>query len=182
MSEKYKFYNPDDMYFITPTVIGWVDIFTKSRYCELILNSLRFCQHNKGLVIHAWVIMSNHLHLIVSKSSDLVLQDILRDFKRFTSIEIIKLINESSDSRKTWMLEIFSNAAANLKRVKDYKVWQDGNHPIALCTTEEMDQRLDYLHDNPVRAEIVNNQEDYIYSSAIDYTGGKGLLNIDLLE
>ncbi len=182
MSEKYKFYDPDEMYFITPTIIGWVDVFTRSRYCELVLDSLRYCQKNKGLVIHAWVIMSNHLHLIVSRSSESTLQDIIRDFKRFTSIELIKQIKESNDSRKLWMLEVFRNAAANLKRVNSYKVWQDGNQPIALNSNEKIDQRLEYLHNNPVKAEIVYNQEDYIYSSAIDYTGGKGLLDIDLIE
>lgn len=182
MSEKYKFYDPNEMYFITPTIIGWVDVFTKSRYCELVLDSLKYCQKNKGLVIHAWVIMSNHLHLIVSRRSENVLQDIIRDFKRFTSIEIIKLIKESNDSRKLWMLEVFSNAAANLKRVNSYKVWQDGNHPIALTSNEEIDQRLEYLHNNPIGEEIVHKQEDYIYSSASDYTGGKGLLDIELIE
>ena len=182
MSEKYKFYDPDEMYFITSTIVGWVDIFTKSRYCDLVLDSLRYCQNNKGLVIHAWVIMSNHLHLIVSKNGDYSLQDIVRDFKRHTSIEISKLIVSGDDSRKKWMLEIFRQEASRLKRVNNYKIWQDGNHPKELNTNEKIDQRLQYLHNNPVIAGIVYNQEDYIFSSALDYTDGKGLLDIEIID
>jgi len=177
MSEKYKFNDPDENYFITPTITGWVDIFTKSEYCEIILNSLKYCQENKGLVIHAWVIMSSHMHLIVSRNSKPLLSEILRDFKRFTAIEIIKTIQTTNESRKRWILEIFESAADNLRRIDNYKVWQDGNHPLALDSNSMSEQKLEYLHNNPVAAGIVYHQEDYVYSSAVDYAGGKGLLN-----
>ncbi len=182
MSEKYKFNDPDDIYFITPTITGWVDIFTKPAYCEIILNSLKYCQENKGLVIHAWVIMSSQIHLIVSRNSKPLLSEILRDFKRFTAIEIIKTMQATNESQKHWILEIFKSAANNLRRIDNYKVWQDGNHPIVLISNSMSKQKLEYLHNNPVAAGIVYNQEDYVYSSAIDYVGGKGLLHIETID
>ena len=182
MSDKYKFHNPDGVYFVTTTVTEWVNLFTKPEYCEIILNSLKYCQKEKGLVIHAWCVMSNHLHLIISKNGEVSLGDIMRDFKRFTSIELIKTTIDINDSRKEWMLEIFKNAANKIKRVENYKVWQDGNHPIELDTNNITDQKLDYIHQNPVKEGYVWEAEAYVYSSAIDYADGKGLLKIDLIE
>lgn len=81
MSEKYKFHDPDALHFITITISEWINIFTKPAYCEIIIDALKYCQINKGLIIHAWVIMSNHLHLIVSRNDQPLLSEILRDFK-----------------------------------------------------------------------------------------------------
>lgn len=80
------------------------------------------------------------------------------------------------------MLELFANAANKLKRVDNYKVWKDGNHPIELDSNEMIEQKLDYLHNNPVSAGIVYNPEDYMYSSAINYAGGKGLIDIKIID
>lgn len=182
MSEKYKFHDRDGIYFITSTIVYWVNVFTKPEYFQIILQSLKHCQESKGLNLHAWVIMSNHLHLIVSRTGELSLPEILRDFKKFTSKEIIHTINNSNDSRRKWMLELFAGRAEKLKRIKHYKVWQDGTHPIHLENNLMIDQRLNYLHNNPVKAGIVNQAEHYTYSSAIDYSGGKGLLNIELID
>ena len=81
MSEKYKFHNPTGIYFITTTIVGWIDVFTKPVYCDIVIDSLKYCQKEKGLVIHAWCIMSSHLHLIVSSAGKEKLPAILRDFK-----------------------------------------------------------------------------------------------------
>jgi REP element-mobilizing transposase RayT len=164
------------------TITSWVDVFTRQIYRDIFLDSLKYCQKNKGLVVHAWVIMSNHVHLIISKNSDLLLSAILRDLKRFTSVEIIKTINSENESRKDWMLEVFANRAAKLKRVNKYKVWKDGNHPIEIYSNSVIDQKLDYLHNNPVKAGIVYKPEEYVYSSAIDYAGGKGLIDVVLID
>lgn len=215
MSEKYKFHNPDGVYFVTSTITDWVDIFTKSVYCNIVVDSLKYCQQNKGLVIHAWVIMSNHIHLIISRNSKPQLSEIMRDFKRFTSIELIKELQgnslhaenprastgptlarefsratssqhaenpRASGRRNKWILELFSKAAKKIKRADYFKVWQDGNHPIELDSNFIMEQKLNYLHNNPVTAGIVYNPEDYVYSSAIDYSGGKGLIDLEILD
>jgi REP element-mobilizing transposase RayT len=179
MSEKYKFHNPDGVYFTTSTITAWVNLFTKPAYCEIILDSLKFCQKNKGLVIHAWCLMSNHLHLIISRNGKPLLHEIMRDFKRYTSLEIIKAIEDNNDSRKKWMLDIFKTSASKINRVENYKVWKDGNHPIELDTNLITEQKLNYIHDNPVIAGFVWEAENYVYSSAIDYSGGKGLLDVE---
>ncbi|NOY95969.1 MAG: transposase [Chlorobi bacterium] len=182
MSEKYKFQNEDGIYFITPTIVNWIDLFTRQTYSELVLDSLKYCQKEKGLVVHAWCIMPSHLHLIVSKTGSENLSAIIRDFKKFTSKAIINEIENINESRKEWLLSAFKAAGKPLKRIKKYKVWQDGNHPVELDTNKILDQRLSYLHNNPVEHGIVFRAEDYVYSSAIDYYGGKELLEIELLD
>ena len=168
MSEKYKFRDKDGIYFITPTIVGWIDLFTKKEYCEIIIDFLKHCQTKKGLVIHAWCIMCSHLHLIVSSKQD-KLENVLRDFKTFTSKAIAKQLAAGNDSRKEWILPLFKAEAAKIKRVDGYKVWQDGNHPIQLDTNKMLDERLNYLHQNPVEQGFVYKAEDYVYSSAKDY-------------
>ncbi len=181
MSEKYKFRDPDGIYFVTPTIVGWVDVFSKKEYCEIILDALKYCQKEKGLIVHAWCIMSSHLHLIIS-SKEKKPEDIMRDFKTFTSKAIAKQLENGNDSRKDWILQLFKEEANRIKRVNGYKVWQDGNHPVQLVTNNMLDVRLNYLHKNPVKAGIVSNEEDYVYSSAKDYANAKGLLDIELIE
>ena len=181
MSEKYKIRDPQAMYFITITIVGWVDLFTRPELKHVIINSLRYCQKEKELAIHAWCIMPSHLHLIVSSTNDL--SAILRDFKKFTSKEIIKTVKEIHESRRSWLLELFGEVADGLKRVRNYKVWQDGNHPIQLSSAALARQKLAYIHNNPVAAEIVAEPGDYLFSSARDYyTNRKGYLDLVLIE
>ncbi|MEQ9063682.1 MAG: transposase [Vicingaceae bacterium] len=183
MSEKYKFRNPEGIYFISPTLVGWVDLFTKSIYRELIVNSLRYCQEEKGLIIHAWCIMSSHLHLIVSCQDQFAISSIVRDFKKYTSKAMIKAIIQSDESRREWLLRIFKEAAQPIRRNTNYKVWQDGNHPVELIDNKMLDERLNYLHLNPVKEAIVQQPDYYIYSSANDYfREEEGILKIEKIE
>jgi len=142
------------MYFVTMATVGWVDVFTRFELKHVIIDSLRYCQKEKGLVIHAWCLMPSHLHLIVSSENNL--SAILRDFKKFTSKELITTIDPINESRKGWMLDLFGEVANHLQRVKNYKVWQDGNHGELLTSAKFTRQKLDYLHDNPVKDEIVD--------------------------
>jgi REP element-mobilizing transposase RayT len=176
MSDRYKFENKSGLYFITMTIRYWVDVFTRLDYKNILIESLDFCRKNKGLEIFAWVIMSNHLHLIVRAQEGHLLEDILRDFKKFTSKEIVKAIAENSqESRQEWLLRCF-------KTKEGIRFWQDGNHPIELCNHEIIAEKLNYLHQNPVKAGIVFQPYEYVYSSATDYAGIKGLLDISLLD
>jgi len=177
MSEKFKFNDTSGIYFITPTISSWIDLFTKSEYCEIILDSLRYCQKEKGLLIHSWCIMPSHLHLIISALNKNH-ADIIRDFKTFTSKKITDQIKSGHDSRKEWLIRLFGEEAMKSNRKEKYKVWQNGNHPVQLDTNVMIEERLNYIHDNPVKAEYVYKAEDYVYSSAFDYADGKGLLEI----
>ncbi len=183
MSEKYKIGDQDLLHFVTFSVVHWVDVFTRQVYRDMLLESLRHCQENKGLVLSAWCIMSNHLHMIVGRNGDNKIEDIIRDFKKYTSVHLCRVIeNNPSESRKKWMLEIFKNEAINSSKHQKYCFWQDSYHPIELNNNKIMDQKLNYTHENPVKAGIVERAEDYLYSSARDYVGIKGLIDIDLIE
>ena len=168
-----------EVYFVTDTVVDWVDIFTRPKYKYIVLESLQYCQKHKGLIIYAWVLMSNHLHAIVGSQEGNTVSDIWRDFKKFTSKEILRVLSiDSQESRREWMLNRFEYAGKNDKKIKQYKFWQEGNDSQAIYLNDYFEQKLHYIHDNPVKAEFVNRAEDYRYSSAIDYGGGKGLLDV----
>ena len=159
-----------------------IDLFTRKEYTEIVLDSLRHCQLKKGSIIHARNLMPSHLHMIVRRTGKVELPDIFRDFKKYTSGEIVNCMKEINESRREWILKQFAEAGVPLTRITNYKVWQDGNHPIELSTNEMIDERLHYLHYNPVEASIVWQPQDYCYSSAIDYAGDKGYLNVELLR
>jgi putative transposase len=181
MSEKYKVRVPDSIYFITITVIDWVDLISRPVYKHKIIESLQYCQKNKGLIIYAYVIMPSHLHLIVKSNESFKLEDTIRDFKKYTSKELINIIKENPESRREWLLNKFSYAAGRINKGVNYKLWQDGYHPVELSTNEMKEQRLKYIHNNPVEEEIVFNAEEYKYSSAISYADGIGVLEIEKL-
>jgi len=176
--DRYEIVDQEKTYFLTLTVIDWVDVFTRKDYKFIIVDSLNYCVENKGLEIFAWVIMSNHLHLMVRAKEGFILSHILRDFKKITSKEITAKILEIGESRREWLLNKFAFEAKRTGRAKNYKLWRDDNHAICLEKSEWVLQRLNYIHQNPVRQMVVNNPEDYIFSSAIDYADGKGLVII----
>ena len=169
MGDSYKINNNDGIYFITITVIGWVDLFTRKEYRDIIIESLKYCQNNKGLVLYAYVIMSNHVHMMISVEEGFEAQNIVRDFKKFTSKEIIKRIKEIGESRRVWLLNKFKYEAHRVLRGKDYKVWKDGYHAKELNSAEMIEQKLNYIHNNPVEAGIILSPEEYLYSSAKNY-------------
>jgi putative transposase len=179
----YKIRNQAAPFFITIAVVGWVDVFTRKAYRDIFLENIKYCQENKGLLLHSWCLMSNHIHLIAS-AKDKNLSNVMRDLKKFSSIQIIKAIEENKEeSRKEWMLPIFKNFGLSNTRNTTYQFWQQSLHPIELYSKPIMDQRTGYTHYNPVRAGIVEKPEDYKYSSARDYLLGKkvGLLDVVFL-
>jgi len=182
MSSKYKFHDPDGTYFVTFSVVRWVDVFTRDIYREIILESLKYCQTEKGLQLHAYVIMTNHLHLIISREGKNLLENIMRDFKKFTSSQLIKAIKDNPyESRKEWMLEIFKEEGTKNPNNRYYQFWQQDNHPIELATNRMLDQKLDYLHNNPVEQGFVKKAEDYPWSSIANYIGEKGMIDVEII-
>ena len=168
-----------EVYFVTDTVVDWVDIFSRPIYKHVIIESLQYCQKEKGLIIYAWVLMTNHMHMIVGAHGVNKVSDIMRDFKKFTSKEILRtLLADNTESRREWMLNRFEYAGKNDKKIKNYRFWQEGNDAQGIYLNDYFNQKLNYIHENPVKAEIVNRAEEYRYSSAIDYAGGKGLLEV----
>lgn len=169
----------DGLYFLTMTVVDWVDIFTRPTYKHIIVDALKFCQQKKGLKLYAWVLMSNHLHLIAAAEDGKILSDVLRDFKQYTSRKIIATIQSEPESRRQWLLHRFEFNAKLNPKVRYYKVWQDGNEAKEIHSNTFLDQKLEYIHQNPVRAEWVDEPEHYRYSSAANYAELPGLLPIE---
>jgi REP element-mobilizing transposase RayT len=177
MPTGYQIKDQSAAYFLTFQVVFWIDLFTRPVYRDVVIESLKYCQNEKGLEIFAFVIMSNHIH-IVARSSKNDLSGIVRDFKKYTSKKIIELININGDSRKEWMLRLFRHAAKRQNKNGNYQVWTHENHAIEVYGNAFIQSKVEYIHNNPVRAGIVRRAEDYQYSSAGNYAGQEGLLEI----
>jgi REP element-mobilizing transposase RayT len=178
MKEGYVIRDQTLPHYITATVVNWIDVFTRQTFRDSIIESLDYCIKNKGMILYGYVIMSNHIHLII-QSQDGKLSDLIRDFKKFTAKNILEKIQVIPESRKEWMLERFKLAAEKHTRNKKYQFWQYGNHPEEIYTNKFMWSKLDYIHLNPVRAGLVENASQYIYSSASNYINDAGLLKIE---
>jgi REP element-mobilizing transposase RayT len=180
MSEKYKIWDQQKVYFLTLTVVGWIDVFTRKNHKMTIIESLQYCQKEKGLELYGYCLMPSHLHLIARAVDTFTLSEILRDFKKYTAKAIIRNIQSETESRKEWMLEYFRKSAERTKRMTDFKFWQDGNHAEEISSNRFFDEKLDYIHNNPVIELIVELPEDYLFSSARNYAGLKNYLEIIL--
>ena len=171
MPTKYKATDINSAYFITLTTVGWIDIFTRLNQKHVIINALKYCQSNKGLEIYAFVVMHSHLHILCKATANLTIAEVMRDFKKFTSKKIIETIQNEPESRREWMLEYFQDSCAHLKRTQNYKVWQDGYHAESVYSNKFIKEKINYIHQNPVKEKIVVNAEDYYFSSARNYAG-----------
>ena len=181
--DRYIISNQNAIHFLTFTVIDWIDVFTRKNYKLELVDSMNYCIKEKGLIVYGWVIMSNHMHVIWEAKEGYNLSSIIRDYKKFTAKRIIKMIDEEPESRKEWILENFKSAGKKLKRISKYKFWKDSNHAIYLgeLDTKMKFQKLEYIHQNPVKSMLVHNAEDYVFSSAIDYADDIGLVKVVLI-
>ncbi|SDG37888.1 REP-associated tyrosine transposase [Psychroflexus sediminis] len=177
MSRNYKFHNPEGLYFVSFAVVEWLEVFSSNSYKDIVVDSLSYCQKHKGMELAAWCIMTNHVHLVFRSVEDLHPANLLGDFKRFTSKAIVKSIADNpGDSRRDFLLDHFQKAANRSSNVKNYQFWRHDNQPIELWSNKVIAQKINYIHQNPVKAGLVFRPEDYKYSSAVDYSGKKGLL------
>ena len=178
MSRNYKFHNTEGIYFISFAVVEWLDVFTRNEYKNIILDSLRYCQKEKGMEIFAWCIMTNHIHLIFRSVKDQKPELLIGDFKKFTSKTIVKAIQENPlESRKEWLLEQFEKIGTKSSNVNKYQFWRHDNKPIELWSNKVIDEKINYIHNNPVEEGLVFKAEDYVYSSASDYASENGILD-----
>ncbi len=176
--KRYRVYKQNyNVYFSTSTIVEWLPIFSSDVYFKIIIDSLKYCQDNKGLNLIAYVIMPEHIHLVTANLETTSLSDTMRDFKRFTSREISGLLRKD---RKKLLLEVLEKAAQIGKGNTEYKVWQDDFHPEAIYSETFLRQKIDYIHQNPVRRRLVSKPEDWAYSSARNYTSNdETLITVD---
>jgi putative transposase len=180
MSHHYRHY-PDGqyVYFITSTVVHWIPIFLSYRYFTILTDAFIHCRRTKGLLVHAYVLMPNHFHAIVSSEPKAALPGIIRDFKRHTAWEVVRRLEEDSS---WYILQQLKQAAVDTGRGSDVQIWQEGYHSEAIFSQKFFRQKLDYLHDNPVRKGYVAAAEHWLYSSAGQYVNGDvGMMEIDVL-
>ncbi|QQS51573.1 MAG: transposase [Bacteroidota bacterium] len=178
MGNAYQIKDQEATYYLTFQVVGWADIFSRKVYRDIIIESFEYCRRNKGLEIFAYVIMTNHVHAIL-RSKEGLLSDIVRDFKKHTSKQILEAVNTNNESRREWLEMIFKYHAKFNKRAGDRQLWTHENHAVELSTSEMIESRINYIHENPVRAGWVENPEDYLYSSARNFSEMTGLIEID---
>ena len=176
----YRIGNQTALHYLTIATVNWIDVFTGKKYRDVLIESLAYCRKEKGLELYGYVIMSNHVHLIARAKEGFELSNILRDFKKHTAKQIIKLIQTEPESRREWLLQVMQEHGKDNSKNKTYQLWRNDNHPIALHSNEVIQQKLNYIHQNPVEAGIVEKQEDYLYSSARNYSELTSVLEIDI--
>ncbi|MGY6649246.1 REP-associated tyrosine transposase [Wenyingzhuangia sp. IMCC45574] len=158
--------------------MNWVDLFTRLSLRSVIVDSLQYCSKNKGLEIYAYCIMSSHIHLLCRDDGEQTVSEIMRDFKKFTAKKIIETIQNEPDSRREWLLKMFADACEHLKRNQEFKVWQNGYYAEKVFSQKFIKQKINYIHNNPVKERIVENPEDYLFSSARNYSDLESVLEV----
>lgn len=182
MSDKYKIVKGEEAYFVTFTIIEWIKVLENDEYKRIIIESIHYCQINKGLIVFGYCIMPNHVHMIIQAAGTYTVSEILRDLKKFTSRTIVRKLEEEKPEGYMEMLRQFFEAGKSLKRIKKYKVWQDDNMAKLIYSNKFLYEKLNYIHVNPVKDGMCNFPWGYKYSSAVNYAGNEGLISIELLS
>ncbi len=172
---RYTFIYNDCPHFLTFTVLNWIALFGNTDVVQIVLNSLKFMVENKRLTLHGWMIMENHIHLIASA---LDLSKEIHDFKSFTARSIIDFLEKNHFSSLLDQFRIFKKGH---KVHQEYQFWEEGSHPEMILNLEMLNQKLDYIHHNPIRRGYVDEPSHWRYSSYVDYHGGHGLLPIEII-
>ena len=166
MRSRYRINAENAAHFITSTVVEWLPVFTTSACCDILVRSFDYCRQHKGLRIYAWVILDNHFHAIVSGPN---LAETLRDLMKFTARQILDQLKLEG---RQWLLNQLAYFCAAHKRESVHQVWQEGVHPQSIASDEMMLQKLEYLHNNPVKRGLVASPEHWVYSSAHEWLPG----------
>jgi len=170
---RYKIYEPTHPHFITCTILHWIPIFTNKESVSIIIDSLKYLQKSDNLKIYAYVILENHLHMVVSSDN---LSQTIKKFKSYTAKEIIKLLHKNGVKTILEQLAFYKKAH---KTHTEYQVWQEGFQPKLILNEKMMIEKINYIHQNPVKRGYVDECKHWRYSSARDYEGLKGLINIE---
>jgi len=169
MRSRYRILERGFAHFVTGTTVAWLPIFTTAARCDILVQAFEYCRQHKAMKIHAWVILDTHFHAIVAAPD---LARVLADLKRHTAR---RLIEQLETERCDWMLRQLRYQRAPHKTESQYQVWQEGSHPQAIMGDEMMLQKLEYLHNNPVKRGLVASPEHWRYSSAHEWLPGRAV-------
>lgn len=171
-------------FFLTFNTVDWVDIFIRPVYKQIIVHSLNHFISQKGLIVYSWCLMTNHLHLLVQLKANCGIAEIEKEFKTFTTTKILQAMDTEPETRRQWMFERFENFGNVLGFLKSFHIWQTCSNPVFMDLSRKdiILEMAEYIHNNPARDRIVDTACDYLYSSARDYSGMAGLVNVTKLS
>jgi REP element-mobilizing transposase RayT len=138
----------------------------------------------QGLVIYAWVLMTGHLHLVIRTVEASTPAYFERDFKKFTTPAVLKMIEMEMDLRRHWMFQRFEEYGKSLRRIEKFHLWQNCSAPLRIDSEQPraLMEHIAHIHENPVREKIVEHPEEYLFSSARDYAGMTGLVKVKVVQ
>jgi len=182
MSRKHKLHDSNKLYFVSFAVVYWIDLFIREEYKKVVLNSWEYCIKHKGMELYGWCIMSSHIHMIIGSNEE-KLEHIMRDMKRHTSVQLREAIaKHPAESRREWLQWMMERAGKKNGNNTNFQLWRQDNQPIELDSLKKQHDSLDYIHNNPVEAGIVEKAEDYLYSSARSYLDMESKIEIVKIE
>ena len=170
---RYSITDPDKPHFMTCTVLEWLPVFTRPETVQILLDCWRYQREHAGLRLYGYVVLENHLHFIAQAQD---LNKCVSSFKSYTARQIIDYLLVHHADR---LLDRLSYAKRAHKADRDYQFWQEGVHPELIFSESMMREKLDYIHNNPVKRGYVSLPEHWRYSSASFYRGLSGLIDID---
>jgi hypothetical protein len=176
----YEYKNMSTGYFVSLYTRDWVDIFERPVYKQLIVHSLNHFSDQKGLVVYAWCLMSSHLFLLIRSDGMVPVQELVTAFRVFTEEKILAAADTEPEPRRKWILSHFRAPAGFMGLQREWQLWEEQWQPIHIdmANAEELLQQFEFIHQQPVHELIVDAAPDYRYSSARDYAGSKGLVQI----
>jgi len=166
MKSSYKITEADGVYFITDTIVAWLPVFISHTYCQILIDSFRYCQTEKELFIYAYVIMDNHFHMVAAGPD---LSNTIASIKKYTAKVILQ---QAQQDGKEWLINQFVYFKKAHKTKSQHQIWQEGSHPQLIHSTDMLVQKIEYIHYNPVERGLVDKPEHWRYSSARNFNHG----------
>jgi putative transposase len=174
----------DSCYFLTLNTVDKIDVFIRPAYKQVIADALNYFTVARGLAIYAWVLMTSHLHLVIRTAEATTPAYFERDFKKYTTPAIFKMIEMEMDLRRHWMFQHFEEYGKSLRRIEKFHLWQNCSAPLHIDSQQPgaLMEHITHIHENPVREKIVEHPEEYLFSSAKDYAGMTGLVKVKVVQ
>jgi REP element-mobilizing transposase RayT len=169
---RYRIYDEKAPHFVTCTVLNWIPLFTRPQTTAIVLDALSYRQERTGWRVYGYVILENHLHLVVQA------EDLAVELPRFKSYTARKLIDYLQDNRVERLLKQLAFFRKEHKQDRDYQLWEEGSHPEVIENEMVLRQKLEYIHRNPVKRGYVDDPAHWRYSSARNYAGLPGLIPV----
>lgn len=174
----------DSCYFLTLNTVDRIDVFVRPAYKQAIADALNYFIETQGLIVYSWCLMTSHLHLIVRTRETSSPAYFVRDFSKYTTPIILKTIEMEMDFRREWLMQRFEDYGKPLRRIEKFHLWQNCSSPLRIDCQQPsyLLDRIAHIHENPVRERIVEQPEAYVFSSARDYAGMRGLVNVRVVQ